>query len=96
MRRYEAGPANQDLSEAELQEPQPDPSCCCRDIEDGSMADDLSKRRPQNRTRIHHSEDRNVRYRTKAFGSAKERHAGLCNPHVNSTAALRAALGEAA
>jgi hypothetical protein len=60
------------------------------------MADDLSNRGPQDRSRINLSEDYEVRYWTKARGVSEGRLRQLVKEHGSSEDAIRKALGKAA
>jgi hypothetical protein len=60
------------------------------------MADDLSKRGPQDRSRINLSEDYEVRYWTNALGVSEDRLRQLVKEHGSSADAVRKALGKAA
>ena len=58
------------------------------------MADDLSNRGPQDRSRISMSEDYEVRYWTKALGVSKEELQKLVDEHGNSAANIKEVLGK--
>jgi hypothetical protein len=58
------------------------------------MADDLTDRGPQDRSRISMSEDYEVRYWTKALGVSKEELQKLVDTHGNSAAKVKEALGK--
>jgi Protein of unknown function (DUF3606) len=60
------------------------------------MADDLSNRGPQDRSRISLSEDYEVRYWTKALGVTEERLRQLVKDHGSSVEKVRSAIGKAA
>ena len=59
-----------------------------------SMADDLTNRGPQDRSRISMSEDYEVRYWTKALGVSKEELQKLVDEHGNSAANIKEVLGK--
>jgi hypothetical protein len=59
-----------------------------------SMADDLTNRGPQDRSRISMSEDYEVRYWTKALGVSKEDLQKLVDEHGNSAANIKEVLGK--
>ena len=58
------------------------------------MADDLTNRGPQDRSRISMSEDYEVRYWTKALGVSKEELQKLVDEHGNSAANIKEVLGK--
>jgi hypothetical protein len=58
------------------------------------MADDLTRRAPQDASRISLSEGWEVRYWTKALGSTEEKLRELVKQHGNSAAKVKAALGK--
>ncbi|MDB5319515.1 MAG: hypothetical protein JWN40_1146 [Phycisphaerales bacterium] len=58
------------------------------------MADDLTNRGPQDRSRISMSEDYEVRYWTKALGVSKEELQKLVDEHGNSAAHIKEVLGK--
>lgn len=58
------------------------------------MADDLSDRGLQDRSRISMSEDYEVRYWTKALGVSTEELQKLVDKHGNSAAKIKEALGK--
>ena len=58
------------------------------------MADDLTDRGPQDRSRISMSEDYEVRYWTKALGVSKEELQKLVDEHGNSAANIKEVLGK--
>ena len=58
------------------------------------MADDLTKRGGQDRSRISMHEEHEVRYWTKAFGVSKEELAAAVSKVGNSAAAVRRELGK--
>ena len=58
------------------------------------MADDLTNRGPQDRSRISMSEDYEVRYWTKALGLSKEELQKLVDEHGNSAANIKEVLGK--
>jgi hypothetical protein len=60
------------------------------------MADDPTKRGPQDRTRINLSEDYEVRYWSERFGVAPERLREVVNEVGNSVEKVRERLGKAA
>jgi hypothetical protein len=58
------------------------------------MADDLTNRGPQDRSRISTTEDYEVRYWTKALGVSKEELQKLVDEHGNSAANIKEVLGK--
>ncbi|MDX6456291.1 MAG: hypothetical protein QOD48_2398 [Gaiellaceae bacterium] len=58
------------------------------------MADDLTDRGPQDRSRISMSEDYEVRYWTKALGVSKEELQKFVDKHGNSAANIKEVLGK--
>jgi hypothetical protein len=58
------------------------------------MADDLTNRGSQDRSRISMSEDYEVRYWTKALGVSKDELQKLVDKHGNSAARIKEALGK--
>ena len=58
------------------------------------MADDLTDRGPQDRSRISMNEDYEVRYWTKALGVSKEELQKLVDEHGNSAANIKEVLGK--
>jgi Protein of unknown function (DUF3606) len=58
------------------------------------MADDLSNRGPQDRSRISMNEDYEVQYWTKALGVSKEELQNLVDEHGNSAANIKEVLGK--
>ena len=58
------------------------------------MADDLTKRAPQDRSRINLSEEYEVRYWTKELGVSADELKRLVAQHGNSTDKVRQALGK--
>jgi len=67
-----------------------------RETEENVMADDRSKRGPQDRSRISLEEDYEVRYWTDALGVSADRLRELVQEHGNSAGAVRKALDKAA
>jgi Protein of unknown function (DUF3606) len=57
------------------------------------MADDLTKRAPEDRSRINTSEDWEVRFWTKELGVSAEELKRLVAKHGNSAAKIRQELG---
>jgi hypothetical protein len=64
------------------------------DTKERPMADDLTNRGPQDRSRISMSEDYEVRYWTKALGVSKEELQKLVDEHGNSAANIKEVLGK--
>jgi hypothetical protein len=64
------------------------------DTKERPMADDLTNRGPQDRSRISMSEDYEVRYWTKALGLSKEELQKLVDEHGNSAANIKEVLGK--
>jgi Protein of unknown function (DUF3606) len=61
--------------------------------EERTMADDLMKRAPEDRSRINTSEDWEVRFWTKELGVSAEELKRLVAKHGNSAAKIRQELG---
>jgi hypothetical protein len=59
------------------------------------MSDDLTKRTPQDASRISTTEEWEVRYWTKQLGVSAEALKALVSKHGNSAATVREALGKA-
>ena len=58
------------------------------------MADDLTDRGPQDRSRVNMHEDYEVRYWTKTLGVSKEELQKLVDKHGSSAAKIKEALGK--
>jgi hypothetical protein len=64
------------------------------DTKERPMADDLTNRGPQERSRINMHEDYEIRYWTKALGVSKEELQKLVDKHGSSATKIKEALGK--